>query len=232
MKGCKNLTSLPDTLAGLISLEILDLSKSSIESLPPSIGQLATLEEILLVKCEKLTRLPDTISGWICLETLDMSRSGVQALPDGIFHLKNAKISFDGCPLLSKGDALVQVLAQPDGPLKRDFLKKMCVGPESIDHLVRADVFPRKRPRDECGASLETMDARKRPRDECYVSLEPMEACEQPRDECCVCLEPMDEEFYRFWECQHTNVCRACVLKLVFPSGERCPFCRAKCYLE
>ena len=195
--GCKKLTSLPDTLAGLTSLEKMDLSKSSIASLPPSIGQLSSLKELSLAHCKHLTSLPETIVGLKSLIKLVLSDSTICTLPDGVFRLNNATVVCDDCPFMKSDELLARVLAQPDGPMKRQLFKMVFTGPINMDHLVRIGAFPRKR----------------------------------PQDECCVCYEPMEEENYLFWECTHTNVCRECASKIIFPSSGPCPCCNAKSIL-
>ena len=98
---------------------------------------------------------------------------------------------------MQSDEFLAKVLAQPNGQIKQQFLKIVFTGPRSMDRLVHAGAFPRKRTRDECS----------------------------------VCYEPMEEENYYFWECDHTNVCRECAHKIIFPSSGPCPYCKAKSIL-
>jgi leucine-rich repeat protein SHOC2 len=70
---CENLKELPQSIARLSSLSILDLfGFKSIESLPTMIGQLQHLTEQWLTNCENLKELPQTIASLSSISTLDL----------------------------------------------------------------------------------------------------------------------------------------------------------------
>jgi hypothetical protein len=61
--GCGNRKEVPQSIAGLFSLSMLDLFLcKSIESLPTMIGQLQHLTKLLLVGCGNLKEFPHSIT--------------------------------------------------------------------------------------------------------------------------------------------------------------------------
>lgn len=55
--------SIPDSIAGLVNLRVLDISNNFLKSLPDSIGALRNLEQLNASK-NQLVKLPDTL--WNC----------------------------------------------------------------------------------------------------------------------------------------------------------------------
>ncbi len=92
LSWCVNLTSIPDVLAGLTSLEKINFSWSAITSLPPSIGKLSSLKELSLSPCMKLNRIPDTLAGLTSLEKMHLSNSTIKSLPPSIGRLSSLKV--------------------------------------------------------------------------------------------------------------------------------------------
>ncbi|KAI8522807.1 hypothetical protein RHMOL_Rhmol13G0025200 [Rhododendron molle] len=104
-----NLSHLPSEIGSLISLEILDLSRNNIPTLPDSFFNLASLKELYMNYCgvaqlpgqierlvsleflglggNKLISLPDTLCNLTCLSTLYLYDCNVSHLPDGIGKL-------------------------------------------------------------------------------------------------------------------------------------------------
>ncbi|EOX96984.1 Uncharacterized protein TCM_006103 [Theobroma cacao] len=73
-------------------LQILDLSHTSIKSLPESISSLVNLRELLLKGCELLIRLPSHVGELKNLEKLDLDETQIVDLPAEIGHLSKLKI--------------------------------------------------------------------------------------------------------------------------------------------
>ncbi|KAK2999222.1 hypothetical protein RJ639_023577 [Escallonia herrerae] len=81
-------------------LQVLDLSSTSLKSLPPSISRLVALRELYLRDCELLMELPPEIGALWNLKVLDLDRTEVIRLPREIEYLVNLecfKVSFYGC---------------------------------------------------------------------------------------------------------------------------------------
>ncbi|XP_058197296.1 uncharacterized protein LOC131313166 [Rhododendron vialii] len=104
-----NLSHLPCEIGSLISLEMLDLGRNNIPTLPDSFFNLASLKELYMNNCgitqlpgqieslgsleflglggNNLISLPDTLCNLTCLRTLDLYDCNVSRLPDGIGKL-------------------------------------------------------------------------------------------------------------------------------------------------
>jgi hypothetical protein len=73
LQGCENLQQLPQSIASLFSLAMLDLSGyNSIESLLTTINQLQHLTQLWLRRCESLKKLQN-ITSFSSLSMLDLS---------------------------------------------------------------------------------------------------------------------------------------------------------------
>ncbi len=101
----ENTTDVPDFISELTGLKELDLSRSKIPSLPPSIGQLKHLEKLNLFLTRKLLTLPEEIGGLGNLVQIKLRDSSVSSLPSPIGRLQNLKeldlsmaIYFSGLP--------------------------------------------------------------------------------------------------------------------------------------
>ncbi|XP_021285941.1 disease resistance protein At4g27190-like [Herrania umbratica] len=102
-------------------LQILDLSHTSIKSLPESISSLVNLRELLLKGCELLIRLPSHVGELKNLEKLDLDETQIIDLPAEIGHLSKLKIlrvSFYGYMNCSK-TRLRQDTIIPPGTISR-----------------------------------------------------------------------------------------------------------------
>ncbi|XP_048129203.1 disease resistance protein RPV1-like [Rhodamnia argentea] len=79
-------------IGGMRNLRIFTASYCRGLALPPTIGDLASLEYLCLTECSSLERLPDTIGNLESLIKLDIYPSNIRELPDSIGRLKNLKV--------------------------------------------------------------------------------------------------------------------------------------------
>jgi Leucine-rich repeat (LRR) protein len=105
-------------LSNLTCVRVLDLSHTSISSLPTSVGQLGQLEFLDLSFCYDLQDLPDSICNLSRLQFLNLEFCGVlHSLPSGIGELTNLKhLDLKGC------DSLVTI---PHGIFQLTSLNKL-----------------------------------------------------------------------------------------------------------
>ncbi|XP_058197283.1 disease resistance protein RPV1-like [Rhododendron vialii] len=89
MKNC-NLSCLPNEVGNLISLEILDLSRNNLHTLPDSICNLTRLKKLYLSHCD-VSHLPSEIGRLVTLETLILEGNSLVNLPDSICNLTRLK---------------------------------------------------------------------------------------------------------------------------------------------
>ncbi|CAL5417086.1 unnamed protein product [Camellia sinensis] len=81
------------------SLQVLDLSKTGVRSLPPSLFKLTGLHALFLRDCSNLDELPPAVGNLERIEVLDLSGTEVYNLPDEIAklkHLRSLPVSFYG----------------------------------------------------------------------------------------------------------------------------------------
>jgi len=80
------LTTLPESIGDLSSLEKLWLYSNQLTTLPESIGNLSSLDNLWLVD-NQLTTLPESIGGLISLKELGLSINKLTSLPESIGNL-------------------------------------------------------------------------------------------------------------------------------------------------
>ncbi|KAI8522802.1 hypothetical protein RHMOL_Rhmol13G0024700 [Rhododendron molle] len=85
MENC-NLSSLPNEVGNLISLETLNLGKNKLRTLPDSICNLTRLKKLYLSDCD-VSNLPNEIGRLVTLKTLILEGNGLLTLPDSICNL-------------------------------------------------------------------------------------------------------------------------------------------------
>ncbi|KAG0615472.1 hypothetical protein M758_5G044100 [Ceratodon purpureus] len=80
---CTSITTLPDSIGRLSSLQELNLDFCrNLQKLPSSIGQLTALEDLYLLDCESLEALPDTFTALSALRVLTTTGcSSISELP-------------------------------------------------------------------------------------------------------------------------------------------------------
>lgn len=98
LDGNKDLTEIPKTVIGsMVSLKVLDLSGTSVQSLPGSLGCLKQLT-CLMLSGMPINLLPASITNLVNLEILDLSRSSITELPAGLHNLKSLRyLGMDKC---------------------------------------------------------------------------------------------------------------------------------------
>ncbi|KAG4109067.1 hypothetical protein GLYMA_U031205v4 [Glycine max] len=85
----QSLDALPDAIGELIHLRYLDLSCSSIESLPESLCNLYHLQTLKLSECKKLTKLPGGTQNLVNLRHLDIYDTPIKEMPRGMSKLNH-----------------------------------------------------------------------------------------------------------------------------------------------
>ena len=70
--------------------------------MPPSVGELGSLQELILEGCSALRALPDTLGGLSQVKTFNMKEcSSLEALPPGVGELGSLQeLSLGGCSAL------------------------------------------------------------------------------------------------------------------------------------
>ncbi|GLT35209.1 hypothetical protein SLA2020_096800 [Shorea laevis] len=84
------ISKLPNSFENLKHMQYIDLSGTSIEYIPESVGSLFFLQTLLLCGCGELSQLPMTIGNLIDLHHLDITDTpSLKEMPSGIGNLKN-----------------------------------------------------------------------------------------------------------------------------------------------
>ncbi|GLT60310.1 hypothetical protein SLA2020_330820 [Shorea laevis] len=100
LQGNGKLTQIPDCFfANMQGLKLLNLSETSIESLPNSISNLENLTALLLRYCQKLKHVP-CLKMLKALKKLDLREAGIEVAPKGIDMLVNLQYLDLWCPKL------------------------------------------------------------------------------------------------------------------------------------
>ncbi|KAH1234535.1 putative disease resistance RPP13-like protein 1 [Glycine soja] len=87
----KNITELPVSIDSLLHLRYLDLSYTSIESLPTETFMLYNLQTLILSNCEFLIQLPQQIGNLVNLRHLDLSGTNLPEMPAQICRLQDLR---------------------------------------------------------------------------------------------------------------------------------------------
>jgi hypothetical protein len=82
------LATLPSAVTQLTNLRVLDLSRNQIAKLPKAVAHLTDLHWLDLSR-NQMTTLPNAVAHLANLQTLDLSRNQITKLPDAIAHLTN-----------------------------------------------------------------------------------------------------------------------------------------------
>ncbi|TKY72939.1 putative disease resistance RPP13 protein 1 [Spatholobus suberectus] len=89
---CRELDVLPDSIGEWIHLHYLDLSKTSIQTLPESFSNLFNLQTLKLLECDKLTMLPSGMQNLENLRHLDIRGTSLEEMPQGMSKLKHLQL--------------------------------------------------------------------------------------------------------------------------------------------
>lgn len=97
---CNDLTNLPESMRGLISLQTLQLEVCpSLDILPDWLGELHSLRHLMLTGMDNLKQLPEAIQHLTSLEHLNISCRALTMLPEGIGQLfALRRLSIQDCP--------------------------------------------------------------------------------------------------------------------------------------
>jgi len=126
------LTSLPESVAQLGNLEILDVEGNHLTSLPESIGQLANFQ-LLNLGSNQLTSLPEWMGQLANLQSLNLMHNRLTSLPESIGQLANLKLlDLDGNELTSLPESIGQLANLQSLDLRHNRLTSL---PESIGQL-------------------------------------------------------------------------------------------------
>ncbi|KAL5133117.1 putative disease resistance RPP13-like protein 1 [Glycine soja] len=85
----QSLDSLPDSIGKLIHLRYLDLSCSSVETLPKPLCNLYNLQTLKLRSCIKLTKLPSDMRNLVNLRHLEIRGTRIKEMPRGMGKLNH-----------------------------------------------------------------------------------------------------------------------------------------------
>ncbi|VAI25561.1 unnamed protein product [Triticum turgidum subsp. durum] len=83
-----SIKSIPDCVGGLIHLRLLDLDETAISCLPESIGSLTNLQILNLQRCKALHSLPSSITQLCNLRRLGLGGTPINQVPKGIGKLE------------------------------------------------------------------------------------------------------------------------------------------------
>ncbi len=102
------LTTLPDALGELTSLQSLHLSNNQLTALPDALGQLSSLQSLYLSH-NQLTALPNALAKLASLRYLDIGGNQLTAMPDSLARLPSLQhLSLVGNLLAALPDSLGQ----------------------------------------------------------------------------------------------------------------------------
>ncbi|XP_027339282.1 putative disease resistance protein At3g14460 [Abrus precatorius] len=93
--NCREFRVLPDQIGELIHLRYLDLSDTSIETLPTSLSKLYNLQTLKLSSCDCLTMLPSGMQNLVNLRHLDVTGTKLKEMPRGMSKLKHLQYLSD-----------------------------------------------------------------------------------------------------------------------------------------
>eukprot|EP00435_Cladocopium_sp_Y103_P037993 s1603_g10.t1 len=129
-----NITSLPESIGQLKSLEGLVLNENLLTEVPPSIWKLQSLE-MLDLSGNRLTSLPDSVQQLRSLKYLLLRSNQLVSLPDSIGHLRSlSDLDVMNNSLTRLPDSIGQMKSLNDLILKSN---QLTVLPESLGQLQR-----------------------------------------------------------------------------------------------
>ncbi|KAG8646014.1 hypothetical protein MANES_10G114400v8 [Manihot esculenta] len=124
----------------MLALQILNLSVTSIKSLPDSLFGLVNLKRLSLNRCVLLKLLPSSVGDLSCLEVLHLEGTAIVALPREVEHLKNLtslKVSFREPVSFDHPRKMIS-----DGVIKKlSKLKNLCIDVSPEDGRWKASVI-------------------------------------------------------------------------------------------
>ncbi|KAH7839621.1 hypothetical protein Vadar_006394 [Vaccinium darrowii] len=132
MENC-NLSSLPNEVGELISLETLDLGRNNLLiTLPDGLCNLTRLKELYLTDCN-VSHLPSEVGRLISLETLDLGGNNMRTLPDCICDLTCLKeLKLNDCNVTHLPSEIGRLISLQTLDLARNNLLTL---PDSICNL-------------------------------------------------------------------------------------------------
>ncbi|XP_068491491.1 putative disease resistance RPP13-like protein 1 [Phaseolus vulgaris] len=120
LSDCCNIREVPDTIADLIHLRSLELSRTDIERLPDLICSLYNLQVLKLNQCPNLKELPSTLHELTKLRRLELIETYLRKAPILLRKLKNLQVRMDRFKVGKSSEFSIKQLGELDiqGELK------------------------------------------------------------------------------------------------------------------
>ena len=131
----RGLTSVPEAVSQLTEVEVLDLSRNPIKTLPQDLCNLQNLKTLKLNRCN-LIEIESVIIQLTCLEELDFSWNNVETVPQDLSKLKHLKtLRLVGCRLTEVWPAITQLTSLEELDLSQNEIETLPQDLSKLKHL-------------------------------------------------------------------------------------------------